>query len=108
VISDTLFREIVQSEHGAAVAYFLGQNAAESKRIAALPPAAQIKEFGKLEARAEAAKPSGPARAITKSNAPKPVPPVGGGAAASTVAPEDEDVDSWMESRNAEERKGRR
>lgn len=63
-------------EAGPKVAYFLGKNAAEAKRIAALPALTQIREIGKIEARleAEAVKPKAP------SKAPAPIAPLTGAA----------------------------
>ncbi len=61
---------IVESDVGPNIAYFLAQNPAEAARIAALSPARQAAEIGKLEDRV-----TKPAKA---SSAPEPIRPVGG------------------------------
>lgn len=79
--------EIVHSELGGEIAYYLGQHHDEFAAIAALPtPDAQRKAMNKLEARIEAARvpasgPASPARPITRT-AP-PVKPLGGSGNAS-------------------------
>jgi hypothetical protein len=62
---------IADSPDGPAVAYFLAKNPAEVRRIAGLPPVAQIRELGRIEAALikPAAQP-----ANTVSNAPPPPP----------------------------------
>ncbi len=44
-------RAMMESEVGADIAYYLGNNPAEAKRIVSLSPTAQAREIGRLEAR---------------------------------------------------------
>jgi hypothetical protein len=79
---------IVNSETGPALMYHLCQHPEECDRIAAMHPLMAVKEMGKLEAQMETA-PTGPvssAESVTK--APRPIKPVGGGATASTIPPD--------------------
>lgn len=73
-VSDVGARFIQESDRGPQVAYWLGTNRAEAARIARLEPLSQAYELGKIEARIGAAPAS---RRL--SNAPAPVPKVGGG-----------------------------
>lgn len=70
---------LMDSPVGAKIAYELGKNPAESRRIAALPVLRQAAEFGKMEARFSEASPkgkSGKAPAVSKAD--PPVDPVRG------------------------------
>ena len=49
--SDTMADVLLASENGVDIAYYLGHNPAESRRIAKLPPGRQAFELGKLEAK---------------------------------------------------------
>lgn len=71
-ITDVMADAIKETEAGPEIAYFLGKNPREAARIAALSPAAQVREIGKIEARLELT----PAKAPSK--APAPVDPVRG------------------------------
>ena len=64
---------ILESEHGADVAYFLGSNLNEAKKIAAMSPIQQIRALAQIEAKF-----STPAK--KPSSAPEPVKPIGSGA----------------------------
>lgn len=44
------FQAILESDKGAEVAYFLGKNPVRAHQIAALPPLAQVREIGRIEA----------------------------------------------------------
>jgi DNA repair exonuclease SbcCD ATPase subunit len=70
---------MLDSELGAEIAYHLGQNTAEIKRISGLSPARQAVEIGKLEAALEAK--TTPKKVVAK--APPPPKPLGGRAQAS-------------------------
>ena len=66
------------SDAGTDIAYFLGKNLAEARRIASLnSAAAQAREIGKLELRL--AEKSTPVQAKEPSRAPAPIAPVGSG-----------------------------
>jgi hypothetical protein len=82
---------LYESEQGPEIAYHLGKNEAEAKRIGNLPPAQMQREFGKLEARfsAEAGK-----RSV--SGAPAPITPVTGTATV-TKDPEKMTTQEFME-----------
>jgi len=75
-ISDSVADVIRESEHGPAVAYWLGKNPAEAQRISGLSPRRQAVEIGRIEARLEAAK-SAP-KPNTVSKAPEPLTPLRG------------------------------
>lgn len=74
-ITDVMGEAIKDSDVGPEVAYYLGKNASEAKRIASLSPVAQVREIGKIEAQLN----SKPARQASK--APAPIEPVGSGKA---------------------------
>lgn len=81
-VSEVGARFITESEKGPQIGYWLGQNRAEAARIARLEPLAQAYELGRIEARITAAPAS---RKL--SQAPAPVPKVGGGANAGPKDP---------------------
>ncbi|MGI9484329.1 MAG: hypothetical protein ACR2RF_00285 [Geminicoccaceae bacterium] len=70
-ISESMFQVMAETEHGAEIAYELGSNPAEARRIAALSVASQARELGKIEARLESRNGSPPQKKITA--APDPV-----------------------------------
>lgn len=78
---------IVESDAGPQVAYFLAQNPAEAARIAALSPARQAAEIGKLEDKV-----SKPAKA---SSAPEPIKPVGGRSGVADLLSDKLPIDQW-------------
>lgn len=110
-VTRTMFREMVESDAGPDIAYHLAQHPEEADRIASLPSKQQIKEIGKLEVQfapkkstETATADSGTARPkATKSTAPKPMKPVGGGAAASSVPLDQADPDEYIHRRNKDE-----
>lgn len=71
-ITPVMAEQIMDSDLGPQVQYYLGKNPREAARIAALPPAHQIREIGRLEARVSAPAP----RRTTQ--APAPIKPVAG------------------------------
>lgn len=74
-LSDATLDAIVESENSVELAYFLGTNQKEAKRLYNLPERAMLRELGKIEARLTAPPPQ--QRTIT--NAPNPIkPPVPG------------------------------
>ena len=70
-ISDVMADTIRASDIGPDIAYFLGNNPDQARRIFGLPAHLQAKEIGKIEARLEANPP-----AKKTSNAPAPINPV--------------------------------
>lgn len=70
---------IIDSEHGAELAYHLASNPSESERIAKLSPVAAIRELGRIEATLTKPTPETPTKKVTK--APDPVKPITGGSA---------------------------
>lgn len=100
-ISPAMAEAIADSETGADVAYWLGKNPAEAARIAAMPPARQQREIGRLEARVEAE-----LRGATRQQSAAPTPPNtlrGGSGNASELKPWDLPMDQFA----ARERKRR-
>ena len=79
-ITDAVASIVADSEKGPEIAYFLGKNPDEAKRISSLSPLAAAREIGRLEAEMTP-KP----RKI--SNAPPPVDTVGGGASSGNMDP---------------------
>ena len=49
-INQPMYETLMDCEHAADIAYYLGQNVEESRRIGSLPPLAAAREIGKLEA----------------------------------------------------------
>lgn len=78
-VSPTVVGIIQSSEHGPEIAYELGKNPEEAKRIAMLPPIQAAVEMGAIKSRI-ASKASGEKKPETKrvSSAPDPIAPVGG------------------------------
>lgn len=96
---------VMEAENGEDIAYYLGKNMKEAHRIAALPPTAQIREIGKLEAKLAAE----PPKPKTASKAPPPITPLAGTTPAENAKPSDkDDIDTWFKKRNAEVRAKRR
>jgi hypothetical protein len=98
-ITDAMAQVIQLSDDGPEIAYFLGKNPDEAKRIAALPAYLAAKELGKLEAKLSAA----PAPTKQASKAPEPIKPVGGRDTSASSKPLDSDpIDVWVKKREAE------
>lgn len=70
-VSTDMAEVIKQSDMGTEVLYYLGKNPEESARIAALTPAMQAKELGKIEA-----KMTSPVDPVNLTRAPSPISPV--------------------------------
>jgi hypothetical protein len=87
---------LMKAENGADVAYHLGKNLKEARRIASLDPYDQIFEVAKIAATL-AAKPAEPK---TPSKAPAPITPLTGATpVASDVPSERDDMRDWMRKR---------
>lgn len=101
-ITDLMAEAIMEADNGPEIAYWLGTNVTESKRIAKLSPLSQAKEIGKIEAMLSETPPAKKA-----SSAPEPIKPVGARAATpkyDTTDPRSDKMSTreWME---AEERR---
>lgn len=75
-VSPTMRDAIMNTQDGAEIAYWLGQNHAESNRIARLSPNHQILELGRISARLAA--PKAAPLPKTASAAPPPIKPIRG------------------------------
>ncbi len=87
---------IMEAENGEDIAYHLGKNPKEARRIAQLGPLAQAREIGKLEAQllAKPVEPKAP------SKAPAPITPLTGASPVKSDAPsETDDMRDWMRKR---------
>lgn len=73
------FQAILESDTGAEVMYYLGKNPAKAHQIAALPPLAQVREIGRIEAAIMSGK--------SVSNAPPPPSSVNAGTGTATKEP---------------------
>lgn len=71
-ITEVMAEQIMDSDVGPQVQYFLGKNPREAARIAALSPAQQIREIGRIEAKVSMPAP----KRVTQ--APEPIKPVAG------------------------------
>lgn len=70
-ITQDMVNALFDCDHAADIAYYLGQNIQETRRIALLSPIAVAREIGKLEARFVGPPPK------TKTNAPEATKPIG-------------------------------
>ena len=100
-ISNQMAEVIMESEIGPEIAYYLGKNVEESKRIWAMKPLAQAAALGKIEAKL-AAKPA----AKPASSAPEPIKPVGSRSTNPSVSTADPrsvkamSTSEWIEAEN--------
>lgn len=100
---------ILDSEVGPALSLWLSEHPDDFQRISTLPPAHQLREMGKLEARLDAAS-RGPASEASTSHAHAPIKPLGGSPPASDDDATDDDlsVEEHIKRENARERARRR
>ncbi len=97
-ISPEMVKLIKESEFSAELAYYLGKNPQESKRIYNLTSVQQAREFGKLEGKLTTKPP------VKPTGAPPPIAPVGGGPGAGIDKPlEEVSTDEFVARRNREE-----
>ncbi len=82
------FSAILESDRGAEVMYYLGKNPATAHRIASLPPLAQVKEIGRIEAAIDAGK--------TVTSTPPPPAKVSSGESAATKDPSRMSYDEFV------------
>ena len=95
--NNPLIQAIMDAENGEDIAYHLGKNPKEAKRIAELSPVSQVREIGKLEAKLL----STPEKPKAPSKAPAPITPLTGAASVASNEPSDEDdTATWMRKRN--------
>jgi hypothetical protein len=104
-ITDSMVQLLRESDVGPQIAYHLAENVEASAAIARLPPLAQAREFGRIEARLEAAK-AQPKPAV--SQAPPPPSKVDADDAVVTVKVDSADSDTlsdkeWTRRRNMQE-----
>ncbi len=104
-ITDAMFRALVLSDEGPELAYYLGNNRTEAQRIAALPPIAQAREIGKLEAKLAIA--PAPPKPASVSKAPAPIEPLSGGVTQVSDKPPDDpdEYKRWHDERERAKRK---
>ena len=93
--SPEVIEAIGVSDHGPAVVHYLAQHLDEADRIARLPVHLAAVQLGRIEAQVSQPKP----KPVT--NAPKPAPTLGGGAAASKD-PDRMSGDEWLAWRNSQ------
>lgn len=94
--NNPLIQAIMDAENGEDIAYHLGKNPKEAKRIAELSPVSQVREIGKLEAKLL----STPEKPKTPSKAPAPITPLTGAASVASDAPsENDDTATWIRKR---------
>lgn len=91
---------IGESDIGGDVAYYLGSNIAEAKRISGLSPIGQVRAIAQLEAKLSAPDP-------VVSKAPKPIQPLSANKGSTTGLSDDLPMDEWLKRRNAETRRKR-
>lgn len=99
-ISEYMAEVIKASDLGPDIAYHLGKNPGEARRIAGLPPLKQAAEIGKIEVSLTA---NPPVKKV--SSAPDPISPVRRSSGTPTYDPTDPrsakmDVKDWMRARN--------
>jgi len=87
---------VMKSANGADVAYHLGKNEKEARRIMSLEPVDQILEIGLLAAKLAAE----PPKPKTPSRAPAPITPLTGATPAASDTPSDQDdIGAWIKKR---------
>jgi hypothetical protein len=87
---------MMDAENAADIAYHLGKNGEDFKRIATLNPVPQIREIGKLSAKLAAT----PEKPKVPSKAPAPINPLSGAAPTVTEGPsENDDTATWIKKR---------
>lgn len=100
-ITEAMVDVLALSDDGPDIAYYLGKNPAEAKRIASLHPTLVAKELGALSVKIAQAPPT-----VTLSSAPAPIVPVTGTAPVVTPEPSDkDDMATWVKKREAQLRK---
>lgn len=98
-VTKEMAQAVLFSDVGPDIAYYLGKNPEESQRIAALPPARQKIEIGKLEVRFTT-KPE-----PRTTNAPEPIKPVSSAGKAPSMLSDDMPLADWMKLRQQQARR---
>lgn len=100
-ITQAMQQALLESDHGAELAYWLGSNPEEANRIAKLGPVAQIKALAKIEDSLSVGSAEPPAKPKPRaSSAPEPISPVGARGSAALKDPEKmtfQEFKAWRE-----------
>jgi hypothetical protein len=99
-VTPVMYQAIMTSDMSPKIAYYLGKNPNEATRIAGLPPPAQMREIGKIEAKLSAPAPTQP----KPSGAPAPITPVSGGKGSDGSPSDSDDIKTWISKRNKQVR----
>jgi dsDNA-binding SOS-regulon protein len=95
VFSQEMTEAILYSDQSAELAYYLGKNKDELKRIAGLPVLQQVKEIGRIEAKLTTkVETPPPTKKLTQ--APEPIKPVGNKEKATPANPDEMSDDDWL------------
>lgn len=89
---------IMEADNGDDIAYYLGKNVEEAKKIIAMGPLAQVRAIGKLEAKLAAE----PVKPKPTSQAPAPIAALSGTGSGSGGRPDPKNYDAWLKARNKE------
>lgn len=113
LVSVPMAHAILHSDHGPKIAYHLGKNPEEAKRISLLSPPVQLMEMGLLVARLTA--PAAASPVVTPapqkpavSAAPKPIKPLDATPETPTKSPQDETMEEYAARRHREQAAERR
>jgi hypothetical protein len=110
-VSETMREVILESEHGAELAYWLGSHVDEAVRISQLSPVAAAREMGRLEAQiaAQNTPPAAPKTQPKLTRAPEPIRPVNTATKTSAPSVMDEelaaDFSAWEKVRMAQRKR---
>lgn len=100
-ITGVMQQALLESDHGAELAYWLGSNPAEAEQIAKLGPVAAIKALAKIEDSLSGGSAEPPAKPKRRaSSAPEPISPVGARGSAATKDPDKmtfQEYKAWRE-----------
>ncbi len=100
-ITQAMQQALLESDHGAELAYWLGSNPKEAERIAKLGPVAAIKALGKIEDSLSGGSAEPPAKPKPRaSSAPEPISPIGARGSAALKDPDKmtfQEFKAWRE-----------
>ena len=100
-ITTPMAHAILLSDNGPDIAYYLGKNLAEATRIAALAPAAQIVQIGRISEKLATP-------VVTRRREPAPIEPLSGGNSPATGDQAEPSMEAWAKKREAEIRASRK